>query len=71
MMMMLKKKIMNSKSKIICYFNLNDVILNQKVNYFYCLFLLLNCITQTLYHSCNSLTLRLTVSLLRTYVQSD
>ena len=34
MMIMLKKKIMNSKSKIICYFNLNDVMLNHKVNYF-------------------------------------
>ncbi len=48
MMIMLKKKIINSKSKIIYYFNLNNVALSQKVSHFYCLFLLFNYIAQNL-----------------------
>ncbi len=41
-MMMLKKKIINSKNRIIYYFNFNNVVLSQKVSHFYCLFLLFN-----------------------------
>jgi len=45
MMMMLKRKMINSKSKTICYLNLNDIMLSQKVSHFYYSFLLFNCIT--------------------------
>ena len=50
MMIMLKKKTINSKNRIIYY--LNDVALSQKVSHFYCLIVLLNYITQNIFNNC-------------------
>ncbi len=67
MIMMLKKKIINSKNRIIYYFNLNNVVLSQKVSHFYYLFLLFNCIAQNLLTIVCSKSIKKDLLLLKKY----